>query len=278
MLPKFFGGSGFTMLLVLSSAMAQVSPAGVSSVPRALSATPAIALRQHAPRSATGLHPDRVIDNVTVTESNNWSGYAVTGDLFTQARGSWTIPAVDCTAVPDSSASFWVGIDGWENDTVEQTGTDSDCNGDKPSYYAWYEFVPAGGVTIASVPVSPGDQMSAQVIYNNAEFTIIITNETTGKSFIKSHPPGSAKRTSAEWIAEMNGYQLSDFGTVSFGGDYTFVDRTNYAADSATAGQIGDFGGHVWKSILVNANVEDAAPSSLSSDGTSFTVTWESSD
>jgi hypothetical protein len=237
-------------------------------------ATPA-GPRQHAPRKAAGVHPDRVEGDVTVTESNNWSGYAVTGALFTQARGSWTVPAVDCDAVPNSSASFWVGIDGWDNATVEQTGTDSDCDGEKAAYYAWYEFVPAGGVTISSLPVSAGDQMSAEIIYNGSDFVVSIKNETKGMSYTKSHPPGSAKRASAEWIAEMNGYELSDFGSVSFGEDYTSVGRTNYATDSKTSGQIGDFGGHVWKSIIVNGGAVDAEPSSLSPDGSSFTVAWE---
>jgi hypothetical protein len=275
MLSKIVGISGIVLLLTLLPAYAQVD-SGASGEPISISVSSAINLRRHAPRRVAGLHPDQVIDNVMVTESNNWSGYAVTGDLFTQARGSWTVPAVDCAAVPDSSASFWVGIDGWVNDTVEQTGTDSDCDGEKPSYYAWYEFVPAGGVTIESVPVAPGDQMSAEVLYNDSQFIITITNETTGKSFTKSHPPGSAKRTSAEWIAEMNGYELSDFGTVSFGEDYTSVGQTNYAADSKTSGQIGDFGGHVWKSIMVGGGVPEATPSLLSLDGSSFTVTWQS--
>lgn len=262
MLPKAFGG---LLALAMLPAMAQVQGGILSSA----------APFRHGVRRAAGLHPDRVEGNVTVTESNNWSGYAVTGALFTQARGSWTVPAVDCEAVPDSSASFWVGIDGWDNDTVEQTGTDSDCNGETPVYYAWYEFVPAGGVTISSVPVAPGDQMSAEVIYNGSEFVISMTNETKRISYTKSHPPGSATRASAEWIAEMNGYELSDFGTVSFGEDYTSVGRTNYAADSKTAGQIGDFGGHVWESIIVNGGAVDAEPSVLSLDGTSFTVNWD---
>jgi hypothetical protein len=277
MLAKFVGISGVTVLLALSLSLAfgQVSTSA-GGEPVSLSTSTAITLVRHTPRKAARLHPDQVIDNVTVTESNNWSGYAVTGALFTQARGSWIVPAVDCRAVPNSSVSFWVGIDGWDNDTVEQTGTDSDCNGETPVYYAWYEFVPAGGVTITSVPLSPGDRMSAEVFYNGSDFVVTMSNETTGQSFILSHPPGSAKRASAEWIAEANGYFLSDFGTVSFGEDYTSVGRTNYAADSKTSGQIGDFGGHVWKSIIVNSGVEDAMPSSLSPDGSSFMVTWES--
>jgi len=275
MLSKLLGISGVTLLLALSSGLAQeASFTGSGAV--APSAGPVAIPRQHGPRQAANLHPDRVIGGVTVTESNNWSGYAVTGALFTQARGSWIVPAVDCNAFPNSSASFWVGIDGWDNVTVEQSGTDSDCNNGEPAYYAWYEFAPAGGVTISSVPVSAGDRMSALIFYNGSEFTVTIANETAGKSYIKSHPLGSAKRASAEWIAEMNGFELSDFGTVSFGGDYTFVRGTNYAADSATSGQIGDFGGHVWQSIMVDGNgLVEAVPSSLSADGSSFTVTWE---
>lgn len=65
--------------------------------------------------------------------------------------------------------------------------------------------------------------MSAEVLYIGSEFTITITNGTTVESYTKGHPPGSAKRTSAEWIAGMNEYELSDFGTVGFGRDYTSV-------------------------------------------------------
>jgi hypothetical protein len=262
---RFFVLPGITLLLVLSPAVGQVA-----------STTAAIIQHRHAPRRVAGFHPDRVIGNVTVSESNNWSGYAVTGSAFTQAKGSWIVPTVDCAAVPNSSASFWVGIDGWDNDTVEQTGTDSDCNDGTPSYYAWYEFVPATGVTIASVPVTAGDQVSAEVVFNGAEFTVTLTNQTTGKSYSKSVPPGSAKRASAEWIAEANGYKLSDFGTVSFGQDFTFASGTNYAVDSTTSGQIGDFGASVQKSIMVaGTDLLEALPSPLSPDGTSFIVAWK---
>jgi hypothetical protein len=218
-----------------------------------------------------------VIGDVSVAESNNWSGYAVTGSQFTQAKGSWIVPAVDCTAVPNSSASFWVGIDGWVTDTVEQTGTDSDCDDERPTYYAWYEFAPRGGVTISSVPVEPGDQMSGEISYDDPYFTVTITNETTGKSFTTSSTVAGARRSSAEWIAELNSYRLSDFGTVPFGADYTYVSGTNSAVDSSTSGQISDFGKHVWQSILAaGKGVQEAVPSSLSSDGSSFTVTWKS--
>jgi hypothetical protein len=213
--------------------------------------------------------------DIKVFASGNWSGYAVVGTSFTQATGSWVVPAVDCTTTPHASASFWVGIDGWDNATVEQTGTDSDCDGRNPTYYAWYEFAPKAGVTITSVPVSPGDSMSAQVSYDGTQFIVTITDEATGDSFSTTAMVPRAQRTSAEWIAEKNGTDLSDFGTAPFGMDFTNVFGTNSATDAATSGTIGDFGNDVQASVTVNQGVEDASPSHLSPNGTSFTVTWK---
>jgi hypothetical protein len=96
-------------------------------------------------------------------ESSNWSGYAVLGSSFTSARGSWVVPIAVCTgASGDEYAASWVGLDGYSSNSVEQTGTDFDCDGTTPSYYAWYEFYPNPSFEIASVPVSPGNLISLQ--------------------------------------------------------------------------------------------------------------------
>ncbi|MGB2602224.1 MAG: G1 family glutamic endopeptidase [Candidatus Sulfotelmatobacter sp.] len=271
-------GSLFALAIV--PALAQVPGA-----PAPQQTTSVISPRQHAPRRVAGLRPDRVIDNVTVSDSTNWSGYAVTGSSFTSAKGSWIIPTVNCSKTPNTYSSFWVGIDGWTSSTVEQTGTDSDCNGSRASYYAWYEFYPAGSVLISGVPVSPGNKMSAQVVYTGTEFTITITNETTGKSFSKSSTVRGAARSSAEWIAEApcctrSGgiLPLADFGIVDLGDDYTGITSTNDATDSSITGPISDFGTAVNEAIMVNGSTgaDEAVPSSLTTDGSSFTVTWDS--
>jgi hypothetical protein len=234
--------------------------------------------RQHRPMKFHGWRDDGTV------ESENWSGYAVTGSDFTQANGSWTVPTVDCTVTPNTYSAFWVGIDGYSSDTVEQTGTEADCDGTSPVYYAWYEFYPAGSVIIGSVPVSPGNQMSAQASYSGSEFTTTITNVTTGKSFSKTATVSGAERSSGEWIAEapcctgQGGIlPLSDFGTGSFGEDYTEVTDTNYATDSSTSGPISAFGSNVQEITMVSSGgADEAVPSALASDGTSFCVTWES--
>lgn len=270
---------GSLLALAIIPAVAQVPKSPAPAQP-----TGVVAPRQHAPRRAYPGRPARVIDNVTVSDSSNWSGYAVTGTSFTSAKGSWTVPTVTCSKTPNTYAAFWVGIDGWNSDSVEQTGTDSDCDGSSPSYYAWYEFYPNPSYEITSIAVSPGNKMSASVTYSGSEFTITITNESTGKSYSKSSTVSGAARSSAEWIAEApcctnrgGILPLADFGTVDFGEDYTGQSGTNYATDSGISGPISAYGSAVNESIMVSSSGKDeAVPSSLSSDGTSFTVTWDS--
>lgn len=279
MTSKGLGFSAILLALVAIPAWAQVS-----SEPAATPDTAVISPRQHAPRRVYPGRPARVIDNVTVEDSTNWSGYAVEGSSFTKALGSWTVPTVNCSKTPNTYSSFWVGIDGWTSSTVEQNGTDSDCDGSSPSYYAWYEFYPNPSYEITSVSVSPGNHISASVTYSGTEFTITLTNETTGKTYSKSSKVSGAKRSSAEWIAEApcctrSGgiLPLSDFGTVYFGDDYTGVSSTNDATDSSVSGAIGAFGSNVYESIMVSTSgANEAVPSSLTSDGTSFSVVWDS--
>jgi hypothetical protein len=262
---------GILLALGTVCAWAQVETGPVSSLPT----TPL----NHGPRRSLGL-ASRQLGDIKVYESGNWAGYAVVGTDFTEARGSWTVPSVDCTANPNGAASFWVGIDGWDDDTVEQTGTESQCNGVELVTYAWYEFAPKGGVTIKKMHVSPGEEMLAEVRYDGSEFLVTITDLTTGDSFNTREAMPKAKRSSAEWIAESNGYSgLPDFNAVRFGDDFTHAGNTNAATDAATSGVIAAFGKNVQASVIgyknaAHKNIEEAAPSFLSFDGTSFSVTY----
>jgi Peptidase A4 family len=215
-------------------------------------------------------------------ESTNWSGYAVVGSSFTSAQASWIVPTVNCTGVSgDEYTALWVGLDGYNSDSVEQTGTLSDCSGTTPSYYAWFEFYPE---PMYEVPISvrPGDVISASVVYNGREFTVTIKDGTKGTYSTSARVRGAA-RSSAEWIVEApcctnSGgiLPLSDFGTALFGSASTGVSGTNDATDSTTSGPIGSFG---------TANIEEINKVSSStspqtstctalSGGTSFSCTW----
>jgi hypothetical protein len=215
--------------------------------------------------------------------SLNWAGYAVTGSAgsVTDVKGSWTVPAVTCPGGSQYS-SFWVGIDGYSSSTVEQIGIDSDCSNGNPVYYAWYEFYPKPSFRINSMAINPGDNISAEVKYTGrGQFTVSIKDVNTTASFSKSAKVNSAQMSSAEWIAEApwsgGVLPLADFDTAYFGLDNTGVPSTNNATVNGNNGNMGSFGSSVPITMVTSLGAVKAQPSSVSSDGTSFSVQWFSS-
>jgi len=183
----------------------------------------AIVLVGASPASAAGRHavwraPNHKISHST---SSNWAGYAVTGGHYTTVTSTWVQPAVKCTGTAYSS--FWVGIDGDTSGTVEQTGTEADCNGSTPVYSAWYEMYPKFPVNYSN-PVVPGDHFTATVATNGAgNFTLTLSNTTRGWTQSVAKRLKSAKLASAEVIAEAPSSSggvlpLANFGTVGFSG------------------------------------------------------------
>lgn len=118
--------------LVIVGALAFLPAYGqVSSVSLSQNTTKKTAPRRFGPIR------DRFERGDGTASSTNWSGYAVLGSSFTSAQGSWIVPTANCSGVRgEQYAAFWVGLDGYNSDTVEQTGTLSDCQGKTPSYYA----------------------------------------------------------------------------------------------------------------------------------------------
>jgi hypothetical protein len=214
--------------------------------------------------------------------SINWAGYAVDSKVgsVTDVKGTWVVPEVTSVSSTQKTqktqnkySAFWVGIDGDTSKTVEQIGTDSVIINGDPTYYAWYEFYPKPFFTIDSVPVKPGDQISAEVKYDQDKFIVSITDVTTGKSFSTSAKVNRAERNSAEWITEAPWHAgvlpLANFGQVDF--------SSCYATISGSEGSIGSFGTAINPITMVSESGADkATPSSLSADGTSFSVTWNS--
>ena len=132
------------------------------------------------------------IHQITNSTSTNWSGYAVTGNRFTSVSASWTEPTVSCSGTAYSS--FWVGLDGDTSGTVEQTGTDADCSGTTPQYYAWYEMYPKFPVNFRN-PVKPGDKLSASVTTNGSgSFTLTISDST--QNWTRPSRQGSSRPSS----------------------------------------------------------------------------------
>jgi hypothetical protein len=232
-----------------------------------------IAPRQHDP---VKIHHRR---SEQQWDSTNWSGYAVTGPTgsVTDVKGSWTVPSISgaCPAASQYS-SFWVGIDGFSDNSVEQIGTDSDCQNGQAVYYAWFEFYPHPSFIINSVPVQAGDTIHAEVkSVGRNQYTVSITDITTGHAF-STTTKVNAQRSSAEWIAEAPSgsggiLPLADFGTVFFDASSATVGATTAVIGSKS------FANNLQEITMVSqkdGTTIKAAPSAVVAGSANFSDTW----
>ncbi len=239
--------------------------------------------------------------------SSNWAGYVVGGSdsntQFSNVSGSWVQPTSKCSSGQDDAA-FWVGVGGDEGQTssmgqsglgdgsstsLEQIGTEGNCTGNGTQYYAWYELVPSAPVQL-NLSIHPGDKIKASVGVNGDNVAFSLTDETTGQSFSKTIQASNPDTSSAEWVAEAPSecdgsgsctpLPLSDFGTVDFtnatataNGHTGTISDSNWTAQPIALGSNGTYDIGYGSS----QNTAGASPSSLSSDGSSFSVAWQQS-
>ncbi len=135
--------------------------------------------------------------------SRNWSGYAVTNGPYSSVSGSWTVPTVTAPAHRRKAqySSTWVGIDGYDNQDLIQAGTEQDWISGVASYQAWWEILPKPETTITTMTVQPGDVMNVSITQGSPDWTITVTDTTSGQSFT-TNPSYSGPLSSAEWIQE----------------------------------------------------------------------------
>jgi hypothetical protein len=219
-----------------------------------------------------------------VAASENWAGYVASapndGSGFTRVSGSWVQPSADAST-GDGDSAFWVGLGGGssQSQSLEQIGTQADSSGGQTEYYAWYELVPAGQVKL-NLPIHPGDHVSASVAVSGTSVTVSLSDQTTGQSYTNTLQMSNPDTSSAEWIAEapsasdgqgdLQQLPLADFGTVDFSN-----------ASATAGGHTGTVSDTSWTSQavqLTRSSSGGAQPSGLSSDGSSFSVAWQSAD
>jgi len=208
--------------------------------------------------NATMLSTGRSFTTVT---SSNWAGYTTTKGPFTKVSATWVQPKVKC-GTKTTFASFWVGIDGYNSNTVQQTGTLAECSGGAAIYAGWVEFFPAAP-SYFSATVKPGDVLHASVTESGGVFTTKLNNATRHWTGI-AHKTLSVGRTSAEIIAEAPSdssgvLPLANFGTVKF---------TNALVNGATIGSKSPI-----EIVMESTAHLKAQPSAISS-GKNFSVTW----
>lgn len=159
--------------------------------------------------------------------SSNWSGYAVTGSNghYKSVSASWKQPTAHCSGSGTTYAAFWVGLDGYNSSSVEQTGTLIECVGSTAYYYGWYEMYPAGLITYSNA-LHAGDSISASVTFSGtATYTLVLKDSTRGWTRTTTKNQSGLARSSAEVITEApcctsSGgiLPLANFGTVNYTG------------------------------------------------------------
>jgi hypothetical protein len=200
------------------------------------------------------------------TTSTNWSGYAAHGGTYTTVSATWVQPTGSCTSATRYS-SFWVGLDGYTSNSVEQTGTDTDCSGGRPVYYGWYEMYPNPSFSFGST-IHAGDTISASVTFSGtSSYTLKLSDVTRGWTSTTTKSLSGAPRSSAEVIIEApcctgggGILPLANFGTV-------------HLSNSLVNGSsIGSFNPD--QITMINNSGADKDTVSALSGGTSFSATW----
>lgn len=214
--------------------------------------------------------------------SYNWSGFAdvqnttgtgpgATGpgsQPLSSVSGSWTIPQVSCISGQyrnqDVFIANWVGLDGFNDNTVEQLGTATQCYENVEYYYDWYEMFPGpsgeeGTTACINDNVDcprPGDQISASVVStpsgSNNDYTLSLTDHSTpDESFTVSAdcPASTCVNSSAEWIVERPAFEVE--------GGFQILPQAYYgqtAFQNGTAGISANVGRHFgsWNSTIEN--------------------------
>jgi hypothetical protein len=210
--------------------------------------------------------------------TQNWAGYELSGETFTAASATWVVPTANCAGTQTTYADQWVGIDGVASPTIEQLGTQSNCNDGVATYDAWYELsgnatLDAGGEVPDSGTVAAGDTVHAAVAAVAGSWTLVLTDVTQGWTapFTIDNPVPTPLQTSAEFIIEDPTLSLTN--TRDPLTDFGAITMTNASVSSTTsAGSLGSFP----RSVITMTNGVNplATTGALSRGGHDFTVTW----
>jgi hypothetical protein len=205
-----------------------------------------------------------------------WSGYIVASDVqnpspvVSSVSASWTVPEIK----PSENNTFsgvWVGIGGYGEDTLIQTGTEQEYVNGRLVYYAWYELLPDYLVRIPTVHVRAGDTVTASISLineNTNTWSIEIADVTRGERFKKTVVYNSS-RLSAEWVVERPKVNdtistLADFGNVTFTECKATIEGNTGAISNFSYAQL----------AMYDQELQLVTVSPLNDDGSSFTVSY----
>ena len=212
----------------------------------------------------------------STTRFAGYIAFAPTGESFTAAGASWTVPAVSCPSGANTWTVQWPGIGA--GTSVVQDGTQEECSDGVPIDTAWYELVGDAGVndgnpvtlSTSLYPVDSGDAISASVSISGSTWTLALA-DTTQKwhfTFTTPSPTPALGQSAAQWVDEGpepgSSYGLANFGAVNFSG-----------ATAELNGGVGSISAFApIAEQMVSGSTVRAAPGPLDPTGEDFTDTW----
>lgn len=166
----------------------------------------------------------------TTQVATNWSGQVEQGTNLSGVSGTWTVPTIAPSPTTKLVAT-WVGIGGFNNSTLIQTGTVEGTSRTAVGEYAWIEMLPNYALTVtlpgtpggsAADTVAAGDAMHASISETSPNiWNIRLQDLTKGWVYDQSFSY-AVTATSAEWITERPTgtgttlYTLPEYGSVRF--------------------------------------------------------------
>jgi Peptidase A4 family len=139
-----------------------------------------------------------------LTDAGNWAGYAAHGSTYTKVTGTWKEPVAKCPTKGRRLYAPWLGLDGYGDGTVEQTGVQTACKNGRAVDSGWYEMYPAAPVYYSN-SVSTGDTIKATVVFAGGHSYSLTLQDVTKGWKHTVHKSLSASNASAEAIIEAPG-------------------------------------------------------------------------
>jgi hypothetical protein len=229
--------------------------------------TPTPSLASTGPTTSTipaaiGPCPGRTATAATgpldTASSTNWSGYATTLDSpkVGCVEAAWVQPTVACSKACHAAISLWVGIGGFDYDSLIQVGSEIHCDNGRVSHFLWHESLPKERFEQRlELTVRSGDHLRARVrAVSSTRYEVAIANVTRHTVFRVVDTNTHLKATSGEWILEAPTggcpdscriLPMPNFHTFTFHDTWVSVAGVRQPLDgagSATSGSDGDEG------------------------------------
>jgi hypothetical protein len=146
--------------------------------------------------------------------SSNWAGNMATSHTYTNVYGYWLEPGIYASQCSPTAESTWVGLGGWNTNTLAQDGTAYGEGGyGLGAHQAWYELISGSTNHFVPVPLyaTVGGEFYSIIDRVSGGYHIYMENVYTGAPYATTASFSPFDGSTAEMIVEDpgGGYQSS---------------------------------------------------------------------